>query len=194
MRQIVGWTRHATLGIAVAALALLVPAPGRAQENISKEYQIKAAYLSKFMNFIEWRSPRLRGTKRVICLLGGSPFGSYIERLAKAHGIEVEVKTDWEPSKDEICHLIYVGASERHRLPELFPLLEQTDAVTVSDIPGFAEMGGTIEFVIESRHVRFIINQASSMREGYRISSQLLALAKQLVSIDETDIRHTYRA
>lgn len=164
------------------------------QGVVTREYQVKAAYLTKFLNFIEWKTPDKISSRQVVCILGESPFDNAIEQLARAYGISLEV-VDWYSIENPArCHVVYVCKSERRRLDELMPRLESLDAVTVSDIPGFADRGGTIEFIIEGRHVRFIINQRKSSQGGFRLSSQLLALAKQLVSMHEIGAGYSYRA
>jgi hypothetical protein len=50
--------------------------------------------------------------------------------------------------------------------------------LTVSEMPGFDELGGMVNFFIEDRRIRFEINPQAAARSGLRISSQLLNLSR----------------
>ena len=49
--------------------------------------------------------------------------------------------------------------------------------MTVSDIDGFAEAGGLMQFVIEENRVRFLVNLDVAKQSKLRVSAKLLALA-----------------
>jgi hypothetical protein len=49
--------------------------------------------------------------------------------------------------------------------------------LTVGETGDFLENGGMISFIIDEKHVRFIVNHESIRRAGLRMSSKLLKLA-----------------
>ncbi len=53
--------------------------------------------------------------------------------------------------------------------------------LTVSDIPGFMESGGTIQFVLLENRVRFAVNLNPARKCGIVLSSQLLKVATKVV-------------
>ena len=55
----------------------------------------------------------------------------------------------------------------------------------MSDIAGFAELGGVIRFYLDGSKVRFEINSGQALREGLRLSAQLLSLGR-IVSADRS--------
>jgi hypothetical protein len=63
-------------------------------------------------------------------------------------------------------------------VPEILGSLQGFSVLTVSDIDGFAEEGGVIQFVIEEDRVRFVINLEAASRAKLKINSKLLALAR----------------
>lgn len=175
--------RKLSLIVAFAATVLWGPIDTLAQEPVSREYQLKAAYLTKFLNFIEWKSGYGAEPKRSICILGDNPFGDSIEVLASAYKMAVDIRELRGASEADGCHLVYVSRSENSRLAPILETLNASGPVTVSDIAGFAERGGTIELIVQGRHVRFVINQRQATQSKFRLSSQLLALAKDLLSL-----------
>jgi hypothetical protein len=50
--------------------------------------------------------------------------------------------------------------------------------VTVSDIPGFAQLGGMIELPLEGERVGIVINRSSARKSGFEFNAQLLRLAR----------------
>src|SRR5689334_22952716 len=64
----------------------LSSALGLAQENKPSEYQLKAAYIFHFAQFIDWPSAAFgtEGAPLVIGILGENPFGPALERTV--HG------------------------------------------------------------------------------------------------------------
>jgi hypothetical protein len=50
--------------------------------------------------------------------------------------------------------------------------------LTVSDIDGFAEAGGAIQFVVQENRVRFVVNLEVATQNRLRVSAKLLALAR----------------
>src|SRR5262245_37705272 len=54
-----------------------------AQSPVSKEYQIKAAFLYNFTKFVEWPQERFAGENApfVIGVLGRNPFGDELEKI-----------------------------------------------------------------------------------------------------------------
>ena len=56
-------------------------------------------------------------------------------------------------------------------------MLDKSAILTVSDMPGFLQRGGMIQFVAEDKRVRFQINAAAAQHVGLALSSELLRVA-----------------
>ena len=149
------------------------------------ENKVKAAFVFNFTKFIEWPSNAFEkvDTPFVVAVLGADGIASAMEeavRDKKAHNRPLIVRrlTRIEELGDgSACHLLFVGRSEQARLAEIFSRLEKAGVVTVADSEGFLDQGGMINFVMESKKVRFEINAVAAERVGLKISSQLLKLA-----------------
>jgi hypothetical protein len=168
---------------------LLIMAPGRTigQTQASKEYQIKAAFLFNFVQFIEWPPTAFTNATAPfrIGVLGENPFGQALEEIVKNESIRnrsLVIKYSRRVEDMEDCQLVFIGKSEKGRLAELLPKLNFKEKLIVSEIEGFARRGGMINFYLEGSKVRFEINQEAAQREGLKISSQLLSLARIIKS------------
>jgi hypothetical protein len=166
--------------------ALVWPAGLRAQSALQHEYEIKAAYLYNFINYIDWPANTLppAGGTITIGIVGENPFGPAINPLKgkQIKGRTLAVKQVATAKDLESCQIVFVSASEKARLPEIFGQLKESKALTVSEMDGFATQGGIINFISERNKVRFEINPDAAHRMGLTISSELLKLARLVKS------------
>jgi hypothetical protein len=153
---------------------------GTARADVSKEYQVKAAFLYNFTKFVEWPPARFADDTSpiVIGVLGRNPFGDELEKIVKDRNVKrraIVVKLVSTADDVLTVHLLFVPAGEETRLP---PRVWQNAAiVAVGESEDFAALGGTITFTREAAKVRFEINIAPAERSGLKISSQLQKLA-----------------
>jgi uncharacterized protein DUF4154 len=172
------WAR--LLVLSFAAVFSLAPAL-RAQSASQREYEIKAAYLYNFIKYVDWPS---YGDTITIGVLGGNPFGPALAPLNGkiVKGRRVVVRELDSVRDAQKCQIIFVSASERQRLQEIFESLRSARVLTVGETQGFADGGGMINFIEENNKVRFEINADAARRTGLNISSELLKLAKLVKS------------
>jgi hypothetical protein len=178
------WVRAVVLLALAAALAW--PAALRAQSAKQREYEIKAAYLYNFIRYIDWPADTLppAGGRITIGIVGDNPFGTAIDPLngKQIKGCTLVVKQIVEAKDLEQCQIVFICASEKLRLQEIFGELKESKALTVSEIDGFASKGGIINFIYERNKVRFEINPDTAKRAGLNVSSELLKLARLVKS------------
>jgi hypothetical protein len=175
----------ATAVLLACAIPAFAAAAGSEAERTLTEFDVKAAYLYNFARFVEWPAQAGAGAgvapPFVVAVLGDDPFGSTLDETLAGKAIGERpfvVRRVSTPEAAAGAQIVFVSASERSRLPHVLRVLEQAGALTVSDLPGFAERGGMIGFRKEGRKVRFDINPGSAERAGLTLSSQLLKLAR----------------
>lgn len=150
--------------------------------EISKEYQVKAAFLYNFTKFIEWPASRFPTDTSpfVIAVLGRNPFGeelTAIVRDRKVHGRGYVVKIIDSLDEAASAHLLFVGAGEEELLADKLASLQKAGVLTVGESPRFIAVGGIVNFTLETDKVRFQINQQAGEQAGLKMSAQLLKLA-----------------
>jgi hypothetical protein len=169
MRQV----RHILFGVMLATLPLT-----EAQSQASLEYAVKAAYLTKFVPFIDWPEGTFpdAATPLTLCILGNDPFGAAIDKAAAATGGGHPITIKRVASADLLdgCQMVFAGDPSISEIS----LLQDRPVVTVtdSDMP----VRGLINFVTQNNHVRFDIDEAAAEKDGLRISSKLLGLARNV--------------
>ncbi len=159
-----------------------VAAGNEGVEHTATEYEVKAAFLLNFARFVEW-PPRAFESATAplgVCVLGEDPFGRTLDVVAagKMSGDRtLMVRRGKKLEELGGCEILFISASERSRLPEIFTALRNAPVLTVGDSEDFAARGGGVQFTLEDSHVHFIINADATERAGLKVSSKLLSLA-----------------
>lgn len=176
--------RSAAIAVLTGLLLIWGPTMLYAQAAVSREDQIKAAFLYKFLSYVE-RGPAIDASQRGrrICVVGKNQFGTVLHDLIKIQENPVNTTAVLlqDLSNSSQCSIVFIGRSEVGVLDELLKLANSDAVVTVSDIPNFAERGGIIELRREGNNLKFIINNSQAQRGEIKISAQLLALAMEII-------------
>ena len=163
----------------LAALMLGAPRPCVAEPPL--EYQIQAAYVSKFLRFVQW--PDGRGETFLVGVVGatefqhamdaldGFPVGDHTVRIRHVEAVEAL----------EGLHVLVVGPSPSNEQADRYlRVARDRPILTVGDATDFAQAGGIIQFVVVEDTVRFEINLDAAERVGLKLSSRLLRLARNV--------------
>jgi hypothetical protein len=149
------------------------------------ESQVKAAYLYNFGKFVTWPASSVpNDSPREICVLGKDPFGAVLDSTVAGEsmdGKKIAVRRLARAQEAAHCSILFVGLSEASRLGAILPIVRQFGALTVSDIPHFAEHGGVIEFVTQQNKIRFEVNWAAAQQSHLVLSSELLKVAVRVI-------------
>jgi hypothetical protein len=170
---------------------LLSSTPGRtAEPGNYKEYQIKAAFLYNFTQFIEWPTNAFpeAGAPLKIGILGNDPFGKTLDDLVRdekvnGHPLVVSRHRRLEEFKD--CHILFVSQSEMSRVDDILHALKGRPILTVGESENFARNGGIIRFITEKNKTRLRINANAAKDANLTISAKLLRLAEIVTSTQE---------
>jgi hypothetical protein len=159
------------------------------QAQSATEYQVKAAFLFNFAKFVEWPADAFPGADAPlqICVLGQDPFGQEFENVIAEktiNGHRIEVIHPSGVPQARACQIIFVDSSVKQHARFILRDLRGSSVLTVGDTPGFAGMGGIINFVLDAGRVRFEINMKAAERARLKISARLLTVAKLIVTDD----------
>ncbi len=153
-----------------------------AQGSISREYQIKAAFLYNFTKFVEWPADRFanENAPMILCVMGKDPFGAILETSfvgKTTKGRAIIIKRNIGIDNLELCHLLFVSSSEQERVPQIVAALSGASVLTIADMNRFANQGGSINLVRRRNKIRFEINPDAVNRARLTLGSRLLELA-----------------
>jgi len=173
------WVLAAVASPLVIDAARAAPAPRTAIQ----EYDLKAAFLLNFANFVEWPAHAFPAadTPITIGVLGEDPFGSSLDEIVAGEtvrGRRLVVRRYPSVDRVETCHILFVGASEARRLDAILEALGQRSILTVGETKDFTSRAGIIGFEVVQRRLRLRINLGAATAAQLVISSKLLRLAE----------------
>lgn len=178
--------RNLTRTLPLAALSLLLYSPSFCGEKVSPEYQLKAAFLFHFAQFVEWPAEAFKdaSSPMTYCTVGADPFGGALDDSLRDKKIgEHEIRVRHLKTFDGIqdCQVLFIGATETRRAPSVLEKVKGSAILTVGESQSFAEDGGMIEFCLEGNKIRFEINLAAVNAARLKMSARLLTLAKNVI-------------
>ncbi|HYJ41938.1 MAG TPA: YfiR family protein [Steroidobacteraceae bacterium] len=167
------WLLGAVCVVAAGVCSAALSAPPVA------EYQVKAAYLFNFGQFVEWplQAYDSPGAPFVIGVVGDDPFGKILDDVIAGEslgGHPLVVRRFKNPEDISACNILFIGRSETARLEETLKVLQGRSVLTVTDIAGAEHRGAVIALVNENNRIRMRINVATAKANNLVISSKLL--------------------
>ena len=155
-----------------------------AQTQSVNEYQIKAAYIFNFINFVTWPSDSFSKANSpfVIGILGDNPFDSSLkeiisEEFVNEHPIIIQQYDNLEDIRT--CHILFVNQTETKKLKTAdITSLRKRSILTVSDAANFNLKGGIVKFFNKNNKIYLQINNEAAKAADLVISSKLLNLSE----------------
>jgi len=163
------------------------PAPASAVQVVD-EAVLKATYLYKFAQFVEWPDPP--PAEASLCIAGSREFIRHVEQTLRAKslaGRPVVVRRVDGPEEAAACRLFFVAQASRQRVDRWLEAVGTRPILTIGEQQGFAARGGMINLTREGKKLRFEINQAAVERAGLRVSSQLMKIARPVADAGRWD-------
>lgn len=150
--------------------------------EVSKEYQIKAAFLYNFTKFVEWPAARFKdaNTPIVIGVLGSNPFGDELENIVrdrKVNGRNITVAQLQTPADALRVHAVFIAAGQETLIDQQIDAVIRAGVLVVGESERFIALGGIMTFTTLADKVRFEINVGAAEAGGLKISAQLQKLA-----------------
>lgn len=165
--------------VLLAALLVIFPALAAAQ---ALEHEIKAAFVFKFLAFVEWPAQSFAGAEApiVIGVLGAEAVLAELQTIVPgrpAQGRPVSVRRLKEGERPAGLHVVFVGRAAAAQLPKVTGL---PGVLVIAESDGALDQGAMINFLRAEGRVRFEVAPDQAERRGLRISSRMLAVAQHV--------------
>lgn len=178
--------RRAMPRCALAAMAVLAtalaPTAVRSAAGDSLEYAVKAAYLYKLGDYIEWPAAAFDTPTSAInlCVAGEDPFGSALETNVAGQriaGRPIAIQRLKVVDRNSGCRILYVGGTDQQHVAQALDAVRGSPVLTVTDAARGSDGIGIVHFVVKDNRVRFTIDDQAAALNGLTISSKLISLA-----------------
>ena len=147
------------------------------------EQRIKAAFLYKFLSYVEWPPGAIAddATPIVVGVIGGDAIADELRgivagRTLGRHPIEVRTLGAAQPLPATL-RVLFVGRDDAGLLARLAPQAQRQAILLVTDFADGLDRGSVINLVVRDNHVRFEVSLDAAQRSGLKVSSRMLAVA-----------------
>ncbi|HDP67018.1 MAG TPA: YfiR family protein, partial [Candidatus Marinimicrobia bacterium] len=142
--------------------------------------QLKAAFIYNFTKYISWPDAS-RLTSYKIGVLGDSEIFTPLRQIAEKKMINdkpIEVYHFRSLSDLRACQILFISPTVKEPIPDILGGLVNRTTLTIGDAPDLCRQGVMINFFLQSDMVKFELNPQRLEAAGFKISSQLLKLAR----------------
>lgn len=145
---------------------------------------VKAAFLHKFASFVDWPQgsfPNPDSPLR-IGVVGDGRIWQELSQLShdrERDGRPVTVTRVAPGDSLAGLHILYLRAPTAARMTELLAGVPE-GVLTVADADGIHPKGSVMSFFLEDGRVRFGVSLEAASRQGLRLSSRLLTVARRV--------------
>jgi hypothetical protein len=163
----------------------LVGAQTALAQGSPQEHEVKAAFLFKFLTFVEWPPEAFQRSDSpyVVGVHGGEDVVSELRQLVPGrtvNGRPVAVRRLQPGEPLSGVHVVFVPRNEAAGLALIVKAAQSQPLLIVTESDGALEEGSMINFLVANGRVRFEVALDSAERSRLRISSRMLAVAQNV--------------
>ncbi len=171
------------VGCLLVLVAWSAPSPYGEDSPPLAEQRIKAAFLYKFLSYVEWPPGAIAddATPIVVGVIGADAIADELRgivagRTLGQHPIEVRTLDAAQPLPATL-RVLFVGRDDAGLLARLAPQAQRQAILLVTDFADGLDRGSVINLVVRDNHVRFEVSLDAAQRNGLKVSSRMLAVA-----------------
>lgn len=172
--------------LALITVTLLVVAPAAGQSTGSaSEQRIKAAYLYKLAEYVEWPAGALGPTQAplIIAVVGADQLADELREMTRERvvlGRRIAVR-NLEPQESiSGVHVLFVGQSAMDAMENFRAVAREKSVLVITDSDDGLAEGSIINLREMDQHIRFEVSLDSADRSGLKLSARLLAVAARV--------------
>lgn len=172
----------ATAGHCILLGAILAVAcvPQAHAQEVSKKYQVMAAFLYNFLLYVEWPSSEEDTSGPIyIGILGENPFGSAATAIEKKSfgGRAIRFQAFSDTSQLKPTPILFIPSAQTEHLEDVREQIAGYPVLLVGEGEHFTRDGGAIRFFEGRNKLGVEINPRAAEETGLKIRSKLMRLA-----------------
>jgi hypothetical protein len=174
------WKNFAVPSMLVIAVALCL---ARSAYAASREYQVKAAFIYNFTQFIEWPKDAFSSPDApfVIAIVGDDPFDGALDKILASKSVGSRpIVTRHFGSVGDIgpCQILFVSTTADTSLRAVVEKTGNAPVLTVGESEELLSAGGAVRLFLEDGKMRFQINPDVLEAARLKASAKLMQLAR----------------
>ena len=147
------------------------------------EDSVKAAFLYRFTDYVEWPAPALQSPQFTIAVFDDPGVAADLEHIVAGHqlkGRTAQVKLVHRAKEAATAQIVFLGTGDPDAHRRFIAALTGQPVLIVTDEDQGLEEGSTVNFMLIDHRLRFEISLTAAARSGLKISSELLSVAARV--------------
>ncbi len=159
-------------------------------QTATPEYQLKAIYLRKIPNFVQWpagdeQKGELGMEPIHLCVIGNySAFAVVLaQQAALPTGSEKKLRIQLVDKQMEWkgCQVVFVSRSEEKNYGRIVESLRGKRVLTVGETNRFLEAGGIVELAFVNEKLQFAVNLDAARAAELKLDARFVSLANRVI-------------
>lgn len=177
-------------GVACVALLLVLggaraTAAESAEAGAAVARQVKAAYLYKFGNYVEWPDTAFARADSpiVIGVIGDTALAATLEHVVvgkRVNGRSLAVRRIDVVKRLSGVHILFVGRMDAESLADVVDATRGQPVLVVSDAAQASALDSMVSFVVVDQRLRFRVSLEPVASNGLKLSALMLTAAYQV--------------
>jgi hypothetical protein len=175
------------LRLAPGAILTLYAANPVLGASAYSEDAVKAAYLYRFTQYIEWPPAAPADAPFTIAVLDAPGIAAELRRILPNHRIKNSAAQVREIARVQdlgSAQMLYVGSAQIDRVRSAVAALQARPVLVVTDVEQGLAAGSVLNFVMLEHRVRFEVSLPAADHSRLRISAELLGVATRVQSLN----------
>jgi hypothetical protein len=171
------------LRLAPGAILTLIAAGPVFGATAYSEDAVKAAYLYRFTQYIEWPEASSSAEPFTIAVLDAPGVAAELRRILPSHLIRnsaAQVREIARAQEVGSAQMLYIGSAEIDRVRNVIAALGARPVLVVTGAEQGLAAGSIVNFVVLEHRVRFEVSLTAADRSQLRISAELLGVATRV--------------
>ncbi len=189
--------------VSLLGLLGLVSAQCPAQTEEYSVESVKAAFLYRFLEYVEWPDGARPDGPLTIAVLGDESLAEELHRNVRgrlAHGREIRAHSVSSVQEGLDAQVLFVSEHWKKKLPAVAEAHARDPVLIVTEGEGALDRGSVINFLVVDGNVRFEISLSAAEQRGLKLSSRLLSVALRVeksghrFDVPSSDVHDSYWA
>lgn len=154
--------------------------PNTSSQKVDTNAKIKAVFIYNFTKYIEWPQEYKTGEFTIGILGENSALFTELDKMSKLKKVSNQpfvIKSFASASQLDNPHILYIPEDSTDQLRKAIDQLKGKSTLIVTEKPGLAKQGSTINFVVQGSMQKFELNKSNATQRNLKVASALENLA-----------------
>lgn len=169
-----------TTSVLLLVLVLQAFTPANQAPKVDTNAKIKAVFIYNFTKYIEWPADYQSGDFTIAILGDNESLFKELSNMSKVKKVAnrpFTIKKINNASQIGKSHIVYIPTENSPAVAKALSSVKGKSTLVVTESPGYAKKGATINFMIAGGRQKFELNKSTAQQHNLKVSSTLENIA-----------------